>query len=318
MAPIRVLSDTCRVGKARLGFWGAGVAVLLVGCATTVSGTAGPAPAQLSSLSSSAGARITSGSTPSSSTPSSSTPSSSTPTTGSSTAYSTTATRGTEDDRSVPNLPLPPTSTEQPGGKPVDPAEFQRKLAAATAATKTMQGTLKLGMSAGVGAEGDFRMDLASKNVDIEMSMTVSGQSLAMGMRVVGGKLYISGSKVLSALGADGYDWALASADSANPTLRQLSMVGSAMSSLAGSGAYASGTITAVGLVGSESVNGHPADRYQIQSAGRLADLWLDPGFRPLKTRVDMVGLGTMTMTFDTYNAKVSIPAPDPETVFTG
>ena len=325
---------TIKTGRtARIGGWAAAMVLALLagGCASAVGGTAAPAVTPSAVITSpvstqtspepstTSSARLSASSPESTTSPETSSPTPSSPTPGSPTSSRATRSSSASGTTSTSRSDQFTTGT-------IDPSEFAAKLTAGNAGVKSVKGTITM-TSGSVTVDGTYAETVAANRVtgmSMNMFITVSGQRVPMKLLLVGGKTYIGGDLLLTAVGAGSKSWALASATSSNSTLRSLSTSMAGLTSSAGVTGYELLALTAATITdgGAAEVGAVAAHKYLLSSRnGDKTSLWLDSGNRVVQVEVtsDVSGEAMrVKMTMTGYNSGVAIKAPAASDVYTG
>lgn len=317
-------------------------AAILAGCAAPIAGTASPAAGAAAAITGS-----------SQSSPADSTgPVSSTQTTSSASSPETTASSGTDSPSSEPSPGSSVSSSSQPAapGSAIDPAAFAAKMQSSNVKNTSMTGSIAVDSSAAT-VKGTFRESLAGGKVtaiDMKMTVGLSGQSVVFNMLIKDNKAYIGGATIMSALGAGGKKWALASANSSNTQLRTLAAQLNGYLDTASADQYAllASAASSVKDAGEQPLGSRPAHRYEVtvdtaraaalmsgasktsmQSAADAGiksiptTIWLDENNRLVEadSTVALRGVrSTTTFKVTDYDTPVTISAPVASEVYTG
>jgi len=247
-----------------------------------------------------------------------------------------------------------PAATGTVSGSAEDPQQFYARIQTAMKGVTSMSGTMSFQGNAGgipMDESGPMKAtyrDGAVQSMDMQMSMTVQGNSIRFSFRLVGDKAYIGGPTIMKALGAQasGKQWALLDKNSSN---KNLAMLGSMMGSIINFGRSDAMIATIKGAksvtkVGPEKVGAIDATKYQAvidlgaigsalasampsqvprtsQAGTSTALYWIDAQDRIVKATSQTEQQGkplTTQYLVDAYNRPVDIQAPDPATVYTG
>jgi len=247
-----------------------------------------------------------------------------------------------------------PAVTGTVSGSAEDPQQFYARIQTAMKGVTSMSGTMSFQGNAGgipMDESGPMKAtyrDGAVQSMDMQMSMTVQGNSIRFSFRLVGDKAYIGGPTIMKALGAQasGKQWALLDKNSSN---KNLALLGSMMGSIINFGRSDAMIATIKGAksvtkVGPEKVGAIDATKYQAvidlgaigsalasampsqvprtsQAGTSTALYWIDAQDRIVKATSQTEQQGkplTTRYLVDAYNGPVDIQAPDSATVYTG
>lgn len=229
-----------------------------------------------------------------------------------------------------------------------DAATFAADVESGMSGVRTITGTL----DGGTGTQAGLRETLQDgrlQGADIAYSVSTSGQSLDVTIRLIGGKAYLGGTGVRSLLPqtAGNKQWLLLDAQSTDTTVSSIgaSLGGLLTSAGTDSYVYLLRGATSVTRTGDEVVGTLAATRYTVQidvpkaAAAMPAELdsyrkllaatpgqaqagyWIDAQHRVVKAEITMPDSGSgqrTALTVSAFDSSFTIEAPDPATVYPG